>query len=167
MLGRCASALRRHTNGSISTALPNHPSSYVAATSISSSLSNNGFTQRNIHHVVASSLLPHHLHYRAMSTIPSPASTLSSPSFVSNIPQSIQSKVGQNLHLQVNHPINIVKRQIESYFTNNTNFAGAPFPSSSSSTSSPSSTFKTFDSMHPRVSTTAVRYSALQKVSLV
>jgi hypothetical protein len=51
----------------------------------------------------------------------------SSVAGTSNVSPTIASKVGMNLHLQPNHPLNIIKKQIESYFhTNFKNEAGQP-----------------------------------------
>lgn len=60
-----------------------------------------------------------------------------STEFKSNITEGIRSKVGRNLHLQKNHPVNIIKGMIESHLQ-----ASQPI-------------FKTFDNMDPYVTTTA------------
>jgi len=57
-----------------------------------------------------------------------------------NIGPAIQSKLGKNLHLRKNHPLNIIKTTIENYFLNKYKTANG-------------SLFKTFDNMSPKVST--------------
>lgn len=60
-----------------------------------------------------------------------------STEFKSNITDGVKGKVGRNLHLTKNHPVNIIKSKIESYFT------------------STKPSFKTFDNLPPYVSTMA------------
>jgi len=55
-----------------------------------------------------------------------------------NIPDDVAAKVGRNLHLQKNHPLNIIKQRVEDYF------ASLPGP-----------TWKAFDDLDPVVSTKA------------
>ncbi len=43
--------------------------------------------------------------------------SFSSSSFVSNIPPSISSKVGSNLHLIPNHPLNLLSSRLKQYFS--------------------------------------------------
>lgn len=38
------------------------------------------------------------------------------PNEINNISETIASKVGTNLHLIPNHPLNIIKKKIEAYF---------------------------------------------------
>lgn len=64
--------------------------------------------------------------------------------FKSNITPSIQEKVGRNLHLIENHPIEIIKGKIQNYFLNKY-----------VDPSTKESLFRTFDKMSPRVTTKA------------
>jgi len=64
--------------------------------------------------------------------------------FVSNVPPTIAAKVGKNLHLKHNHPLNIIKTRVENYFLSS-------FRDSSANTS----IFRTFDNFSPRVNTKA------------
>jgi len=70
-------------------------------------------------------------------------STLQPRPFVSNVPPTITQKIGKQLHLKNNHPLNILKTRVENYF----------FSSFHDSTNAP--IFRTFDDFHPRVTTKA------------
>eukprot|EP00467_Chlorarachnion_reptans_P008976 CAMPEP_0114509970 /NCGR_PEP_ID=MMETSP0109-20121206/13515_1 /TAXON_ID=29199 /ORGANISM="Chlorarachnion reptans, Strain CCCM449" /LENGTH=444 /DNA_ID=CAMNT_0001689201 /DNA_START=241 /DNA_END=1575 /DNA_ORIENTATION=+ len=72
----------------------------------------------------------------AFSGIPDPED---SGNFESNITPGIAEKVGAELHLQKNHPLNIIKKKIEEYFKSLDSKSG----------------FKTFDNLPPYVSTQA------------
>eukprot|EP00457_Paulinella_chromatophora_P006537 gb/GEZN01006555.1/.p1 GENE.gb/GEZN01006555.1/~~gb/GEZN01006555.1/.p1 ORF type:complete len:398 (+),score=37.35 gb/GEZN01006555.1/:99-1292(+) len=60
-----------------------------------------------------------------------------------NVPDQVLAKVGQNLHLQLDHPLNILKTKIEEYFKKS-------YPGSEGGRAG---MFKTFDDLHPKVST--------------
>lgn len=59
--------------------------------------------------------------------------------FRSNITPGLLEKVGRNLHLQRNHPLNILKRKIEQYFAQ----------------AFPAGEFRFFDNLPPKVTTVA------------
>lgn len=70
--------------------------------------------------------------------------------FKSNITPTIQQKVGVNLHMQPNHPINIIKTLVEAYFQERYRSSG-----SSRSGSGSGCVFSILDNMDPYVSTSA------------
>jgi hypothetical protein len=65
-----------------------------------------------------------------------------------NVPPNIAQKIGRNLHLQPNHPLNTIKKIIESYFVKvKSNFLHQLSRSQSKS----NIPFKTFDNLSPFV----------------
>eukprot|EP00461_Guttulinopsis_vulgaris_P006230 UN06256 len=65
--------------------------------------------------------------------------------FETNITPTIESKIGTNLHLRVNHPVCTIKNIIFNHFNKKyKNPDGTPM-------------FKTYDNFHPEVTTTALR----------
>lgn len=70
----------------------------------------------------------------------------------SNIPESIESRLGTDLHLKSAHPLNTIKRLIEGYFANKYN-SDTKF--SLNSDKSKVKKFRAFDDLSPVVTTNA------------
>ena len=76
---------------------------------------------------------------RGVATKPDYAALFNNGHAANNVPESVKSRVGMQLHRQPKHPLNIIKSAIEEYFQSPTGHGPPPF--------------KSFDDLSPVVTT--------------